>query len=151
MGTSFDTVIDLALVTVDDYKLGKLIKLSEYEFNTYVDGFLIAAIGDFDRNIRPITYDAEARTFSIELSQEEIEILSDLWVIQWFDREIRNSAYLQNKLQISSAFTTHSPAQSLKEKSSYVDRLREKVQQKMTQQQLSSANFYSTLTRFGDW
>ena len=76
MGTSFDTVIDLALVTVDDYKLGKLIKQSEDEFNTYVDGFLIAAIGDFDRNIRPITYDAEVRTFSIELSQEEIEILS---------------------------------------------------------------------------
>lgn len=151
MATPFDAVIDIALVTVDDYKLGKLMNQSQEGFKTYVDGFLLSAIPNFTRTVRPITYNETAREFTIDLNNLEISILADLWVIEWFDREINNSAYLQNKLQISSAFTTHSPAQSLKEKVVYVDGLREKVQQKMTDNQLLYGNFTSSLNKYGEW
>lgn len=151
MATPFDAVIDIALVTVDDYKLGKLINKSQEGFNTYVDGILISAIPNFTRTIRPLTYDIDAREFTIDLNSLEISILADLWVIKWFDKEINVSSFLQNKLQISPAFTTHSPAQNLKEKVTYVDGLREKVQQKMTENQLQYGNFTTSLNKYGEW
>ena len=45
--TTFDDIIDLALVKVNDYRLTKLYKQSEADFQTYVDGFLISAIPSF--------------------------------------------------------------------------------------------------------
>ena len=39
--TSFDDIIDLALIIVNDYRLSKLFLQDENSFKTYCDGFLI--------------------------------------------------------------------------------------------------------------
>lgn len=136
MATSFDQIIDLALVTVDDYKLKKLWDQSEEAFQKWCDGFLVSAVPNFFRCRQPLDYDLEAREFTADLSNIEISILADFWAIEWLDREIQNSAQIQNKLQVTSAFSMHSPAQNLKEKLNLSNALREKVYQKITDYQI---------------
>ena len=87
--TSFDIVIDLALTTINDYKLKKLYNISRDGFQTYCDSFLIRAIPNFVRCKQPLTFDIESRSFEADLTQMEISILADLWVIEWFNKEIK--------------------------------------------------------------
>lgn len=138
MATSFDAVIDLALNTIDDYKLGKLYNQSKEGFKKYCDGFLLSAVPNFYRCRQPLDYDAEAREFAADLSSLEISILADLWIIEWFNREYRNSAQIANKLNVASSFTSHSAAQNLKEKVSTIQWLRESVDKKISKYLVST-------------
>lgn len=140
MATSFDAVIDLALVTVDDYKLLKLINQSQEGFDKWCDGFLIRAIPNFFDCRQSLEYDVTLRVFISDLTPLEISILADFWVMEWARREIDNSAQLQLKLQVSSAFTTHSPSQNTKEKLNLMDEMREKVHQKIVSYQLQNVD-----------
>ena len=136
MSTSFDKIIDLALVTVDDYKLVKLYNQSQQGFQQWCDGFLLSAIPNFFQCRQSLEYDATTRQFVSELTNTEISILAALWIIEWFDRETQNSAKINALLQTSCSFKTHAASQNLKEKSAYLDGLREKVYQKITDYQL---------------
>ena len=136
MPTSFDQVIDIALVTVDDYKLTKLYNQSYEGFQKWCDGFLLSAIPNFFQCRQSLEYDTTTRQFVSDLTETEISILADLWVISWLLRETQNSAKINALLQTSGSFKTHAASQNLKEKSSYLDGLREKVYQKITDYQL---------------
>ena len=136
MATSFDEIIDLGIVTVDDYKLVKLWQQNEDGFKQFCDGFLIRAIPNFFRCNNNLSYNSIDRQFNDTLTSAEISILADLWAIEWFTRETQNSAQFQLKLKNSGSFNFHSEAQNLKEKSVYLDKLREKVSQKITDYQL---------------
>ena len=138
MPTSFDTIIDLALTLIDDYKLIKLYNQSEQKFLAYCDGLLIAAIPNFFRCNQSLEYTADTRQFSNELTNTEISILADLWILEWFKKETQDSRKINALLQSSGSFKSHSAAQNLKEKTSYLDGLREKVEQKMTNYQLQN-------------
>ena len=138
MPTSFDTIIDLALTLIDDYKLIKLYNQSQTKFLTYCDSLLIAAIPNFFRCNQSLEYTAETRQFSNELTSLEISILADLWILEWFKKETQDSRKINALLQSSGSFKSHSAAQNLKEKSTYLDGLREKVEQKMTNYQLQN-------------
>ena len=81
--TSFDQVIDLALVTVDDYKLVKLYNQSEQEFKKWCDGFLLSAVPNFFQCRQSLEYDATTRQFVSDLTNIEISILADFWIIEW--------------------------------------------------------------------
>lgn len=134
--TSFDAIEDLALVVIDDYKLGKLYNQSVTEFQTYLDGFLVSAVPNFTQCKQPLTYDLTNREFASTLTQMEISILADFWVLAWWEREKNNAAELQNRLQTSQSFRGHSEAESLKEKRKNVESLRERVAQKCTDYEL---------------
>lgn len=136
MPTSFDKIIDVALLTVNDYKFLKLYNQSQEGFQKWCDGFLLAAIPNFFQCRQSLDFDLEQRQFVNELTFTEISILADFWIIAWLDREIQDSTQIQNKLQISSAFTQHSPAQNLKEKVALSNTLREKVYQKIVDYQV---------------
>ena len=136
MPTSFNQVIDLALVTVDDYKLVKLYNQSQQGFQQWCDGFLLSAIPNFFQCRQSLDYDVTTRQFVSDLTETEISILADLWVISWLLRETQNSAKINALLQTSGSFKTHAASQNLKEKSAYLDGLREKVYQKITDYQL---------------
>lgn len=148
MGTSFDSIIDLALIVIDDYKLDKLLNQSQDGFQTYCDGFLISAIPNFFRCKQDLSYDANTRTFVSDLTNLEQSILADFWVIQWFTKEVQDATSIANVLQISSAFSTHSPASALKEKGTYLNYLREKVMQKINLYLLSDID---NIPHFNDW
>lgn len=133
MATSFDIVEDRALMIVDDYKLTKLYNKSEDNFKKWCDGFLINAIPNFTRCRQNLIYDIELREFQADLTNTEIDILANFWVIEWFLREVQDSTKINVLLQTSDSFKTHAAAPNLNAKSNYVDGLREKVHQKITQ------------------
>lgn len=142
--TSFDEIIDLALVTVDDYKLGKLYNKSQVGFQSWCDGFLLSAVPNFFQCQQSLTYDLSTRQFVSELTNMEISILADLWVIEWFKRETQDSTKINALLQTSGSFKTHAASQNLKEKGTFLDGLREKVSQKITNyllQNISNLSF----------
>ncbi|MBS6562942.1 MAG: hypothetical protein KH328_06285 [Staphylococcus sp.] len=138
--TSFDEIIDIALVKVDDYKIMKAYNQSQDVFKQYCDGFLINAIPNFFQCKQSLDYNVDKRKFISDLTNVEISILADFWVIEWFNREIQNSTKINALLQTSGSFKTHAASQNLKEKGAYIDALREKVYQKITDYLLQDIN-----------
>ena len=138
MPTSFDEIIDLALTLIDDYKLRKLYNQSEAKFLMFCDSLLLAAIPKFFRCNQSLDYNTVTRQFNNQLTSLEISILADLWILEWFKKETQDSRKINALLQSSGSFKSHSAAQNLKEKSTYLDGLREKVEQKMTNYQLQN-------------
>lgn len=135
--TSFDEIIDLALVTVNDYRLSKLLnEQGEDEFNTYVDGFLISAIPYFSECRQSLDFDMEEREFSADLTTLEKSILANLWIIQWYSRDNQTYALYRQHLQAASSFKNHSESQNLKENSTYLDKLREELDRQKIAYQL---------------
>lgn len=154
MPTPFDSVEDLALIAIRDYKIDKLYNHSIEQFQQYLDGFLLTAIPNFRNCRQSLDYDIEQRQFNADLSSMEQSILADLWVIEWFNKETNDATQIQNKLQVASAFTSHSASQNLKEKSTYLDKLREGVDLKITQYQLQALpypNASSAPSYFEGW
>ena len=138
--TSFDEIIDIALVKVDDYKIMKAYNQSQDVFKQYCDGFLINAIPNFFQCKQSLDYNVDKRKFISDLTNVEISILADFWVIEWFNREIQNSTKINALLQTSGSFKTHAASQNLKEKGAYIDTLREKVYQKINDYLLQDIN-----------
>lgn len=132
MATSFDIVEDYALTTVDDYKLTALFTQSEAQFQTFVDGMLIAAVPFFTQCKQDLAYDTNTREFISTLTNMEVAILGGFWIMNWFDRYVRTSSQFQAKLQSSSSFRNFSEAQNLKEKQASVNEIREKTYQLIT-------------------
>lgn len=140
--TSFDTIIDNALVIVNDYKLAKLYNQSVAEFQTYCDGFLINAIANFTQCNQDLSYDEVNREFSVDLTPIEINILAMLWVIAWWKKETYNASQIALKLKVSSSFTYNSESQNFKEKQNIIDKLGEEVNRKITDYLLLSLDSY---------
>lgn len=135
MPTPFDTIIDLALTLIDDYALINLYNQNQQKFFTVCDSYLIAAIPNFTRCKQSLSYDATLRQFDNELTDLEISILADYWILAWFKRQTQDSKKFNALLQSSGSFKSHSAAQNLKEKNTYLNGLREKVSQKVTDYQ----------------
>ena len=150
MGTPFNSIEDRGLITVRDYKIDKLYQkylTSQSEndldkFYKYLDGFLISAVSNFTRCQQSLEYDTTTREFVADLTDLEQSILADMWVIAWWEKERNDVTQISNVLQVSSAFSTFSPAQNMKEKSSIIAMLQEDVDRKMTQYQLDGAIDY---------
>lgn len=137
MATSFDVVEDMGFIIIDDYKLSKIYATQFHTFQKFNDGLLLAAIPYFQKDCRQsLEYDLEAREFASDLTQEEISILADFWAMNWFAKQTNDSKQFQLKLQNSGSFHNYSEAQNLKEKTSWLDRLRERVYQRITDYQL---------------
>lgn len=134
--TSFDEIIDLALITVNDYRLSKLAEQGEENFNTYVDGFLISSIPYFPECRQSLDFDAEQRQFESDLTNLEKSILANLWIIQWYARDNQTYALYRQHLQSASSFKNHSESQNLKENSIYLDKLREELDRQKISYQL---------------
>lgn len=134
--TQFDEVIDLGLTSIDDYKLTKLYNQSYTKFLKVCDSYLIAAIPNFSRCKQSLDYDITNRQFVNQLTNDEISILADFWVMEWFKKETLDSRKINNLLQSSGSFKTHSNSENLKVKNTSFDGLREKVAQKITDYQL---------------
>lgn len=135
MPTPFDTIIDLALTLIDDYALINLHNQNQQKFFTVCDSYLIAAIPNFTRCKQSLSYDATLRQFDNELTDLEISILADYWILAWFKKQTQDSKKFNALLQSSGSFKSHSAAQNLKEKNTYLNGLREKVSQKVTDYQ----------------
>lgn len=136
MPTSFDEVIDLGLISIDDYKLNKLYMNDMEAFYNFCDGLLIRAIPNFTDCKQSLDYTVDydatppIRTFHNELTIYEKDILGDYWVLEWFKRETQVASRINAALQNSGSFRTHSEAANLKAKETYLNSLRVKIAQK---------------------
>lgn len=138
--TSFDTVIDRALTEIQDYKLAKLYQKSSADFQTYCDGHLVAAIPKFYQAKPIITYNATNRVFDRDLTDIEISIVANFWVLEWWEQQKNNAAQIELKLKTPSSFSYNSEAQNMKEKQVVIDKLREENNRLITGYQLMSYN-----------
>lgn len=145
MGTLFEKIYDRALVIIEDYKLNAL-ALNDYEaFITHLQGILERSIPYFTPCDTDLSYGkvidpedgVEKMAFNNELSNMEINILSSIMVYNWFSRKVNDVTQFQGHMN-NKEFKVHSEAQNLKEKSEYLDRLREKYSQDITDYQLST-------------
>ena len=134
--TPFDKIIDLALVTIDDYKIVKAYQQGEEVFKNWCDGFLLRAVPYFTKCRQSLDYDVEKREFSSDLTTTEISILADLFKIQWYERERNDATKINALLQPSGGFKTHSAGQNLKEKTATIDGLNEELSRRLTEYQL---------------
>ncbi len=145
MATSFDTIIDLAMVTIKDYKIDNLAKLDPNTLETYLDGFLVRAIPKFNNCLQPLDYDFSTREFSSTFTYLENEILACLFGIEWFTSVVQDVTQFQGKLS-NREFKTYSEAENLKQKREYLDVSREKVSQLIVDYQCSIDNLKTLLS-----
>lgn len=145
MGTLFEKVYDRALIIIEDYRLDALARNDYKAFLFHLQGILERSIPYFTPCNTDLSYskfldpidNEEKMAFDNVLSEQEINILSSIMVYNWFSRKINDVTQFQGHLN-NKEFKSHSEAQNLKEKSEYLDRLREKYSQDITDYQLSS-------------
>lgn len=137
MATTFETVYDRALITIDDYQLNALAQADYEAFLLHLQGILERAIPDFTVCHSDLTYDTESTpvAFAVTLNNKEINILAELMVYNWFDGKINDVTQFQGHLN-NKEFKSHSEGANLKEKSERLDRLREKINQDMVDYEL---------------
>lgn len=148
MGTLFEKVYDRALMVIEDYKLNKLAEQDYEAFLLYLQGTLERSIPDFTSCNTDLSYsEAEdengnmVMAFDNELSNKEINILSSIMVYNWFSRKVQDVTQFQGHLS-NKEFKAHSEANNLKEKSEYLDRLREKYNQDIVDYQVEAMDSY---------
>lgn len=153
MATTFDEIIDLALLSIQDYKLDALANDTNNQsaFQTITEGFLLRGLPEFNTCKQSLAYDENSRTFVSTFTPLEKSILADLWVEKWLEWKVNNITQFELKMTTSD-FKHFSEAENLKQKSDWLDRIREKVKQKMTDydyddselfQQWANGNFFS--------
>lgn len=135
MATSFDSVIDMALIIIRDYKLDALYQEDADSFNLVLQGYMLKGLPKFEVScVDSLAYDLETRTFERELSDVEIDIISDWTVIMWYTDQIND--VLEFKEPLSDVdFKRLATGQNLKPRQAYLQELRRKVKQDATNYQ----------------
>ena len=104
MGTSFDTVIDMALIIIRDYKLDELYKSDIDSFNLVLQAYMIKGLPKFEVScMKSLEYDLESRTFNEELNSMEIDIISDWTVIMWYTDQLNDVLEFKEPLRVNDA------------------------------------------------
>ena len=147
MGTTFETIYNLSLITIRDYKIDKWAKQDYNTFLQYMKGILIRAIPRFTSCLQSLEY-ADATTnepyFINDLTYMEQSILADLMVEVWFFSNINDATQINMQLQGRDKNIQSADA-NLKQKSEYYDRLKEKISQSISDYQFSGNNFTKVL------
>jgi hypothetical protein len=144
MATTFEDVIDVALSSIQDYKLDKLYSdvATQEDFETITTAFLLRGIPEFYDCKTSLSYNTTTKSFDNTLTSLEISILADLWVYQWFAFQLQNLTQLQNKMTPKD-FSHFSEAQNLQQKREYLDTIRERYSQKMMDYSLRNVSWSS--------
>ena len=75
-----------------------------------------------------LTYDSELRQFDADLTDLEIQILAEYWVIYWWRGETDVATQIAQKLKVPSSFQMDGvSSQNFKEKQNVIDKLEEDV------------------------
>lgn len=132
MGTTFQQVIDLALIEIRDYKLDKIYRTNQEMFKIITEGFLIRGLPLFYNCRHSLEYDLETSSFINTLTPFEMKILSDIWIEQWLTYHTNNLSQFEN-VMTPNDFKRHSEAENLNQKVNYLDIIREKYSQEIVE------------------
>ena len=140
MATSFDSVIDMALIIIRGYKLDALYQEDAGSFNLVLQGYMLKGLPKFEVScVDSLAYNLETRTFERELSDVEIDIISDWTVIMWYTDQIND--VLEFKEPLSDVdFKRLATGQNLKPRQAYLQELRRKAKQDATNYQFMHIN-----------
>jgi hypothetical protein len=117
LATPYNDVIDIALVTIRDFKIDKLFALSPTDFDTYMQGFLVSAIPNFDCCTKDLDDRSDVlRQFNETLTNTEIKILAEYLIIEWLSSEIRDIKQITGMLQNKKEANRYSEANLLDKK-----------------------------------
>lgn len=131
--TSYDDILDLALVSIEDYKLNKLFKESPADFKTVLEGFMIRGLSNFDNCIKNLAdRNDELRCFNVDLDDTEKSIIADWTNIMWLDKEINDTRQITSMLQNRNEAHRYSEANNLKAKADHRIQMVEDVKHKQS-------------------
>lgn len=123
MATPYASVIDLALVTIRDYKIDKLYALSPADFETYMEGFLVKAIPSFDNCLKDLDDRNDTlKQFNETLNNTEVKILSEYLIVEWLTSEITDVKQITAMLQNGKEANRFSEANLLNAKTALKDK-----------------------------
>jgi hypothetical protein len=135
MATSFDSVIDMALVIIRDYKLDALYESDLTTFKSILEGYMLKGLPKFEPScMQPLTYNSDSKTFDSDLTNVEIDIISDLTVMMWYTDQLNDVLEFREPLR-DVDFNRFATGQNLKPRQAYLEELRRKVKQDMTNYQ----------------
>lgn len=140
MATSFDSVIDMALIIIRDYKLDALYDSDENSFKQVLQGYMLKGLPKFEvSSIKSLEYNLTNREFVEDLDNIEIDIISDWTVIMWYTDQIQD--VLEFKEPLSDVdFKRLATGQNLKPRQAYLQELRRKAKQDATNYQFMHMN-----------
>lgn len=130
MATNISEINDLFLMLTSDYRLNTIYQTSgSAALNTYLEAWLLYSINDFESICnQDLVYDKSTQDFSVNLTQENINMLAQIMVKYWMQKNVQDILQIENSIQ-DHDFKTYSQAQNLKAKQDYYNIKREEVSQ----------------------
>ena len=140
MATSFDSVIDMALIIIRDYKLDALYESDETSFKQVFQGYMLKGLPKFEvSSIKSLEYNLTNREFVEDLDSVEIDIISDWTVIMWYTDQLQDVLEFREPLS-DVDFKRLATGQNLKPRQAYLQELRRKAKQDATNYQFQHMN-----------
>ena len=140
MATSFDSVIDMALIIIRDYKLDALYESDETSFKQVLQGYMLKGLPKFEvSSIKSLEYNLTNREFVEDLDSVEIDIISDWTVIMWYTDQLQDVLEFREPLS-DVDFKRLATGQNLKPRQAYLQELRRKAKQDATNYQFQHMN-----------
>lgn len=131
--TTYDEILDLALVSIEDYRLNKLYTQSPTEFKLILQGFMIRGLSNFYNCVKNLSdRNDETQQFNMVLDDLEKSIIADWTVIMWLDKEINDTRQITAMLQNRNEAHRYSEANNLKAKADHRVQMVEDVKHKQT-------------------
>lgn len=149
--TEFTDVYDRAMGRIRDYRLDNLYKLDEQAFYDFMRLKLYESIDTFNGCLSDLSYGTTTvgttitYHFNNTLSSKEISILSYGLVIAWMEQNLLDITQMNLHLSTKD-FKSYSEANSTKQKSEVLDKMREDMNREITEYQLKNL---SSLVFFG--
>ena len=94
MSTSFDVIHNRFLPKISDYLL---VNMESEDAVKLLDKYLFGALPNFKQCSKLFSRDDVTREFNEELTDEEVEILANLMVLEWLKPIINNVDELRNR------------------------------------------------------
>ena len=138
--TAFSTIEDLALVTIQDYKLDSLYKSNPTDWETFIAGFVVRASLLFDNSRVDLSYDLDTLSFKADLGSSEILVLVYLFIQMWIERVQQKLSDLVPTMTPSDAKRT-GISTVMKERQEMLNQIREKTSQLMVDYGKNSVNW----------
>ena len=139
--TTFDTIYGQFLSTIQDYHIKNLFVDAPDVGEDLLASFLCRAVSQFKNCVKNIkSFNKDEKSFNVDLDIDEVNILSDLMVLNWMDWNANNVVQMNISLT-DNDFKHFSEEKNLKEKTEYADRWREKVLQAMVDYGLYRTNY----------
>lgn len=133
MSTPFSQIFERFQQKIQDYTIDQIFLSSTEAYENYLTGFLKSGLVKFFHCKQDLlSRDDMNKEFSTNLTELEQEILANLMLVEWLEKEVNN--IMEMRLAISSGdFKRYAESQNLKEKSSLKDKSQENADYLMMQ------------------